>query len=52
MPIYPKLILKLVEESGVGFSNAKTNEEIKGNISQYGYDDAKLDEWSPVYTLT
>jgi hypothetical protein len=44
MPIYPKLILKLVEESGVGFSNAKTNEEIKGKISQYGYDDARLDE--------
>jgi hypothetical protein len=44
MPIYPKLILKLVEESGVGFSNAKTNEEIKIKISQYGYDDARLDE--------
>ena len=52
MPIYPKLILKVVEESGVGFSNAKTNEEIKGNISQYGYDDAKLDELLALNGLT
>jgi hypothetical protein len=34
MKVYPKLILKLVEESGVGFSNAKTHEEIKGKIIQ------------------
>lgn len=52
MPIYPKLILKVVEESGVGFSNAKTNEEIKGKISQYGYDDARLDELLALNALT
>jgi hypothetical protein len=52
MPIYPKLILKVVEESGVGFSNAKTNEEIKGKISQYGYDDSKLDELLALNGLT
>lgn len=44
MNVSPKLILKSIEESGVGFSNAKTHDEIKEKINTYGYNDEKLDE--------
>jgi hypothetical protein len=44
MKVSQKLILKTIEESGVGFSNAKTHDEIKEKINTYGYGDEKLDE--------
>ena len=33
MNVSPKLILKTIEESGVGFSNAKSHDEIKEKIN-------------------
>ncbi len=39
----PKLILRLIEGSGIGFNNAKNKPEIKEKISQY-YNEALLDE--------
>ena len=44
MKVSQKLILKTIEESGVGFSNAKTHDEIKEKINTYGYGDEKLDD--------
>jgi hypothetical protein len=44
MKVSQKAILKLLEDSGVGFTNAKKYEEIKEKIKAFGYTEAKLDE--------
>lgn len=43
MTVYPKLIIRLVGISGVGFNNAKNHAEIKAQIAGLGYDEVKLD---------
>jgi hypothetical protein len=51
MSVSKKLILTLVEETQVGFSNAKTEESIKEKLIPEGYDDARLDELLGINTL-
>jgi hypothetical protein len=43
MTPYPKIIIRLVGISGVGFNNAKNHAEIKAQIAGIGYDEPKLD---------
>jgi hypothetical protein len=43
MKTSPKFILRLIEESGIGFNNARNKPEIKERISPY-YNEALLDE--------
>jgi hypothetical protein len=43
MSSYPKIIVRLIGISGVGFNNAKNTDEIKAQLVPLGYDDAKLD---------
>jgi hypothetical protein len=51
MPISKKKILTLLEDTQVGFSNAKTEEAIKEKLIPEGYDDARLDELLAINTL-
>ncbi len=44
MLVSQKFILKLLEDSSVGFTNAKKYDGIKAKIKDFGYSDAKLDE--------
>jgi len=51
MSVTKKMILDLLEETQVGFSNAKTEASIKEKLIDEGYDDARLDELLEINTL-